>query len=402
MIRIRHPQGTSTLHLAQVKTLQDLQKSISESCGIPAWDQELRTGYPPRPLSVSTLSPGTLLSHADIALTAGSQLTVSYKPATSSTPNRSAHTIPDTTSSASSSQSAAAAAPIADRSFTAAPSTPLPQAFGNPASAAPPALKPKPPASSARFGGATTPRAESSRAPLSSSAYTGSPTAKKSAKVADGEVHVPLDGQALTLKVVDDDNSCLFNAVSMLVKGTIGAAVCKELRQIVSSVVLSSPDEYPEVILGHDPAVYAAKMLDPKTWGGAVELSILSKHFQTELHAADVASGVVHRFGEGMGFEERAWLLYSGIHYDAIALLPTPDAPLEFGTLRFPVPPVGVEDVVLEAVQDLVSVLKKRHYYTDTSTFALKCNRCQTPLQGQRQATEHAKQTGHTEFVENE
>ena len=32
------------------------------------------------------------------------------------------------------------------------------------------------------------------------------------------------------------------------------------------------------------------------------------------------------RFGEAEGFTERALLIYSGIHYDALALLPYPTA----------------------------------------------------------------------------
>jgi ubiquitin thioesterase OTU1 len=38
--------------------------------------------------------------------------------------------------------------------------------------------------------------------------------------------------------------------------------------------------------------------------------------------------------------------------------------------------------------------------YTDTATFALRCGQCRTPLKGEKDATKHAKETGHTQFVE--
>jgi ubiquitin thioesterase OTU1 len=66
-------------------------------------------------------------------------------------------------------------------------------------------------------------------------------------------------------------------------------------------------------MLGMAPETYCKRMRQPATWGGAIELAILAQHFATELIAVDVGSGVVHTFGEGQGFEERAWLVYSGM-----------------------------------------------------------------------------------------
>ena len=85
------------------------------------------------------------------------------------------------------------------------------------------------------------------------------------------------------------------------------------------------------------PSQYIAKILNPSAWGGAIELGILALHFQTEIASIDVETGRVDRFSPphdagGM----RCMLIYSGIHYDAATLAPTPDAPSEWHQTIFP------------------------------------------------------------------
>jgi len=54
------------------------------------------------------------------------------------------------------------------------------------------------------------------------------------------------------------------------------------------------------------------------TWGGDIELAVLSAHFRTMIWCWDVAHGVCHKFGEGHAYP-RFWMLaYSGIHYDVM------------------------------------------------------------------------------------
>ena len=43
---------------------------------------------------------------------------------------------------------------------------------------------------------------------------------------------------------------------------------------------------------------------------------ILSDHLKTELVAVDIMNGRFDVFGEGKGFNQRVYLIYSGIHYD--------------------------------------------------------------------------------------
>lgn len=98
-----------------------------------------------------------------------------------------------------------------------------------------------PPAGAPMAGGASTaaalPTASSGeRAGSASSAAAsarGQPVTATEASAA-GERHRLVDGSYLVLKVVPDDNSCLFNAIGCIVKRQSDAATCNELRKGMS------------------------------------------------------------------------------------------------------------------------------------------------------------------------
>ena len=105
-------------------------------------------------------------------------------------------------------------------------------------------------------------------------------------------------------------------------------------------------------------------------------------------------------FNEGRA--TRCILVYSGIHYDAVALSPsdpphdTAYAPPEFDTKIF-----DAQDlVILEGALELCRVLQGKHYFTDTAAFTLRCNICGKLSVGEKGATEHAASSGHYDFGE--
>ena len=84
------------------------------------------------------------------------------------------------------------------------------------------------------------------------------------------------------------------------------------------------------------PETYSAQILRPTTWGGGIELRILSDHFDVQINSIDIATGRIDRYGEdSASAEEVVFVAYSGIHYDAITLQSDPDDPLEFATTSF-------------------------------------------------------------------
>lgn len=156
--------------------------------------------------------------------------------------------------------------------------------------------------------------------------------------------------------------------------------------------------------MGRPPADYASTILKPSSWGGAIELAVVADDQNVEVWSIEVASGRVDRFGEGKGYSEAVMVVYSGIHYDALTLSfvePSGDGggSLEFDTTRFSLVN-GEADSMLAAALTLVKGMRDDHAYTDTATFALKCEQCGVGLQGEKEARGHAEKTGHTRFGE--
>ena len=62
----------------------------------------------------------------------------------------------------------------------------------------------------------------------------------------------------------------------------------RRLRDEVANYILDHPVEYNKAILGDAPLVYANRMRQMDTWGGAIELSVLSKIYRVEIDSIDV------------------------------------------------------------------------------------------------------------------
>jgi len=213
-------------------------------------------------------------------------------------------------------------------------------------------------------------------------------------KQALGDEYVQTDGGVLVHRVVPDDNSCLFSSIGVVFEQDIGASA--RLRQLVADAIRTDPETYSEVMLGRPREDYIKTILNPSSWGGAIELSIFAAHYRTEISSIDIETGRVDRFGEGSGYVNRAILLYSGIHYDATSLAPTAGAPLDFHQTVFP---VG-NQIILMGGRELAEKLRAQKKFTNTATFLLKCEICGKGLKGEKEARAHATETGHAEFGE--
>ncbi|CAE6460547.1 unnamed protein product [Rhizoctonia solani] len=320
-IRVRHPKGVSTLQVdpnSDSATVLSFQQSIHELSGLLPSQQELKSGYPPRAL---TLIPELPLS--SLGLQRGDQITVTARPGVSTSVGPS----PDTTS------------------------------FSAPRPVAP------------------------------------APALRASASVAsDGFVET--DTGTLIHRVVPDDNSCLFSSIAIVFGQGMTAA--PQMRSIVVDVIKKDPETYSDVVLGQSRESYMGAISKDSTWGGAIELSVFSDYFRTEIDSYDVETGRCDKFGEGK-YDNRCILMYSGIHYDAVSLAPTRDAPPDFHTTVFP---IDGSDSISQAASKLASQLRASRKFTNTSTFELKCEICGQGLKGEKEARAHATQTGHTSFGE--
>lgn len=99
------------------------------------------------------------------------------------------------------------------------------------------------------------------------------------------------------------------------------------MREIIANAVAADPEEYSEAFLGRPNAEYCKWILKSDSWGGAIELSILSKFYGLEIAVIDSINAIINRFGEDQHYAQRVFLIFDGIHYDPLYLEPLDVSP---------------------------------------------------------------------------
>ncbi|OQS06376.1 ubiquitin thioesterase OTU1, partial [Thraustotheca clavata] len=192
-------------------------------------------------------------------------------------------------------------------------------------------------------------------------------------------------------KVIAGDNSCLFNAIGFCL-GNGDTNNGSTMRNVVVNAIKNDPNMFNAIFLGKPVDEYCTWILDDKSWGGEIELSILSMHFKVEMLVFDVISMSRLCYGEDQGFTQRLFLLYDGIHYDAITEV---DSRGNNKTLFAINDFVKVENASVLAVE-----AHQTHQYTDLGNFTIRCMICRRAFKGQIEASAHAQESGHYEFGE--
>jgi ubiquitin thioesterase OTU1 len=118
----------------------------------------------------------------------------------------------------------------------------------------------------------------------------------------------------LSRQVIPADNSCLFNAINYAMNNVIDQP--EIMRELIAVEIVSNPDLYSQAILDKEPSEYCEWIMQNDTWGGGIELSILSKCFQVRLAVVDINNLAIEYFGED--YSNIIYLLYDGVHYDVL------------------------------------------------------------------------------------
>ena len=338
--KIRGPQGQSTVTFSESATISDLRTKINENTALSSFD--VKVGYPPQPLQLDDLPEETKLSDIGVSLN-GEQLIISEKVV----------------------------------HFEELPPASQAQDYASSSSQAP-ATKPT----------------SGTKAPSTNLLSLD----RKASPEDPPELPMPARASTLLIRVMPDDNSCLFRAFGSAFFGAMDNM--HELRSVIAQSIQADPDTYSAVVLEKSPDDYCRWIQSPDAWGGQIELDILSKHFGIGICSIDVQTLRVDRYNETQ--PTRCILVYSGIHYDVIALSPSDFphekayAPPEFDTKIFE---VG-DDEVLDTAVELCRLLNQKGYFTDTASFSIKCGDCGGIFLGEKGAIEHAQATGHHNFGE--
>ncbi|KAL8702775.1 MAG: hypothetical protein Q9201_004051 [Fulgogasparrea decipioides] len=374
-LRIRGPSGQSSITLPAGATVHDLRASITEKTSVQDFD--LKYGYPPKTLVLEDYDSATKLSAISTKLD-GEQLLVSTKTSGVHTAPLQPAANPQKSLETQTKTQPSGPKPVDDFTTIDPPSA---FSFSGVGEAPPPDLVSSPPMQ----------RRDPSQ-PLS--------LQRKPNSTADDPPEIPLLSHEakIVLRVMPDDNSCLFRAFGSAFFGIMDNMT--ELRSIIASHIQEHGEQYNEVVLEKQPDDYCRWIQTEDAWGGAIELNVLSQQFDIEICSVDVQTLRVDRFNEGKS--KRCILVYSGIHYDTVAL--SHSTPYVAGGYAEPEEDIKIfdaaDDTILAAALELCAELQKRHYFTDTAGFQVRCNICKQTFVGEKGATEHASKTGHYDFGE--
>lgn len=335
LIRVRGPEGQATLNFDDECTIDAFRQLLAEKTGVPPAQQEVRGGFPPRLLDFPP--DGGAAAVAALGLTSGDSLTVTQLPLPA---GASAAAAPSKGAPSNGHAAAPASATVAGLSEDEQLARAIALSLGETVPELPAAAPAQPPVAAAAHAAAVQPAR--ARSPVR--AHPASASGKGAATPQGAPVAVPLaDGTAVVRRIIDSDNSCLFNAVgyvtqhsrqlapqlrwaarklggphfprtsqpTCVVLGMIShsdapypadvLSMCAACRRVIADAVMADPHEWNEAVLGKAPAQYRAWILDPSRWGGAIELSILSRHLGREIAAFDIQTTRVGAWVLGCG-----------------------------------------------------------------------------------------------------
>lgn len=135
---------------------------------------------------------------------------------------------------------------------------------------------------------------------------------------------------------------------------------------------------------------YVAWINHPHSWGGFVDLIVLSECFQVQFSVISTESLYwTHYPNDAQQYVRRVYLLYDGIHYDAVI-----GHCLE-GEIRYFSP---TDEETLEKVTALARSLQVADDEQDIAIYT--CKHCGLSLVGQAELARHSYDTGHNDYVE--
>ena len=218
--------------------------------------------------------------------------------------------------------------------------------------------------------------------------------------------HIPITPAGMVRHVVPADNTCLFTAIGWLIDrrmdrgGYYRNMIVNYLQNIEKTIQTNSQQSiddplFTEAGLGRPLPDYITYISKTSTWGGATELIIFSRILQLEIVAIEIQTCHVYRFGENKNYTKRIYMIYDGIHYDALHYREDMGGGIEIVETILP-----AGDTLLDAALIVANDLRKKRQFVDPNRFSIMCGTCSVGLIGQKEAVEHAKQTGHTNFQE--
>ena len=253
-VRLKGPGGTATVSLEDDDTVGDLLDQIAEKTSVPSF--EVKYGYPLQPLLLEEREKK--LKDLGVKLN-GESLTISPKDDPAATSNQQS-TQSESPSKATQTETKGTASAV---SFSGM----------NPAE---PKKKTTKPVSLQKKGM----EGEVPEIPLPERGATLGklPDSSRDRLLLIDQV----------LRVMPDDNSCLFRAFSTAAVPTGDDSGMPEIRALIAGYIQQDPEKYTKIVLEQPPDDYCRWIQTEDAWGGFIEMDILAKHFDIQICSIDV------------------------------------------------------------------------------------------------------------------
>lgn len=164
---------------------------------------------------------------------------------------------------------------------------------------------------------------------------------------------------------------------------------------MVRDTIKNNPDEY-GIIIDRPFDEYLQWIMKEESWGGGIELYILAKLLQAEIYVITIESLSYNIFGQDGGYKQRIYLLYTGIHYDIITRNAFDECPEAEDQRVFDPTDKLAEDGALFIANEQ----RKQQKFVNLNKCAFVWTVCNTPLATMEELREHAKETGHQNFMQ--
>lgn len=194
-----------------------------------------------------------------------------------------------------------------------------------------------------------------------------------------------IDGSAMIVRVIPNDNSCLFTAIHYAMNKNFKSS--GYLRDYIGTFLRENPDKFEEGILGKSIEEYSQWIKNINNWGGEIELVILSEFFEVEICIISVNPISESIINENKSYHKRIYLLFTNAHYNLI-VRNFPDGDLKSDVTRFSKNP-QTHSLVLDAATNY----RNKNINKELVTFI--CRDCYKTFVGSSSASAHAQETKH-------
>lgn len=190
---------------------------------------------------------------------------------------------------------------------------------------------------------------------------------------------------------VDADNSCLFSSIAYLIDhANFNEQASLRFRQIIIDYL--NEDKFDSTLLDQPKEQYIEFIVNPKNWGGALEVKMFSEIFQKQIVCIDVKTNRADIYGEDKHFTQRIYLLYNGVHYDPLVMNYDVGADPSTDITIFD----SYDTETFELMKCLLLEYKTRGEYIEF--YSLECIDCSIKFLNDNDAVEHSINQNHWNF----